>query len=63
MSNYFLPTFHSKKRLTSMFKSYLRIKNYIDDLSKGSFRDMLTVTIAKSFILFDNMRNIFLGKP
>ena len=29
-------------------------KNYVDDLSKDSFREMLTVTMAESFILFDN---------
>ena len=29
-------------------------KNYIDGLSKDSFREMLTVTMTESFILFDN---------
>ena len=29
-------------------------KNYIDGLSKGSFRQMLTVTMTGSFILLDN---------
>ena len=29
-------------------------KNYIDGLSKDSFREMLTVTMTQSFILFDN---------
>ena len=29
-------------------------KNYIDGLSKDSFRQMLTVTMTESFILFDN---------
>ena len=29
-------------------------KNFIDGLSKDSFREMLTVTMTESFILFDN---------
>ena len=29
-------------------------KNYIDGLCKDSFREMLTVTMTESFILFDN---------
>ena len=29
-------------------------KNHIDGLSKDSFREMLTVTMTESFILFDN---------
>ena len=29
-------------------------KNYIDGLSKDSFREMLTVTMTESFVLFDS---------
>ena len=29
-------------------------KNYVDGLSKDSFREMLTITMAESFTLFDN---------
>ena len=29
-------------------------KNYIDGLSKDPFREMLTITMTESFILFDS---------
>ena len=36
------------------FKKLFEDKNFIDGLSKDSFREMLTVTMTESFILFDN---------